>query len=72
MSSLDNISVVFVPQPKIFFMYFAAGAATINHHGIKTPLANGLITFSIKGNPVFSSGPRSLSRNPSDYVILDN
>ena len=34
-------------------------------------MANGLITFFISGNPVFSTGPRSLPRNPSDYIILD-
>ena len=33
-------------------------------------LANGLITFFINGNPVFSNGPRSLPRNP-DCTILD-
>ena len=31
---------------------------------IKTLLANGLSTFSIKGNIVFSNGPKSLHRNP--------
>ena len=35
-------------------------------------LANGLITFFISGNPVFSNGPRSLPRNPPDCIILDN
>ena len=34
-------------------------------------LANGLITFFINGNPVFSNGPRSLLRNPPDCIILD-
>ena len=29
----------------------AADAATVNPIGIKTPLANSLITFFIKGNP---------------------
>ena len=31
---------------------------------------NGLITFFIDGNPVFNNGPRSLSRNRSDCIIL--
>ena len=35
-------------------------------------LANGLITFFIKGNPVFHNKPRSLPINPIDCVILDN
>ena len=35
-------------------------------------LANGLITFFINDNPVFSNGPRSLLRNPPDCIILDN
>ena len=37
----------------------------------KALLANNLITFSIKGNPGFSNRPRSLQRNPPDYVISD-
>ena len=49
----------------------AADAAVVNPKGIKTLLANGLITFFISGNPVFSTGPRSLPRNPSDCIILD-
>ena len=39
---------------------------------IKTLLANGLITFFINGNPVFSNGPNNLPKNPPDYIILDN
>ena len=34
-------------------------------------MANGLITFFINDNPVFSNGPRSLPRNAPDYIILD-
>ena len=33
-------------------------------------LAYGLITFFINVNPAFSNGPRSLPRNPPDYIIL--
>ena len=40
--------------------------------GIKTLLANGLITFFINGSPVFNNGPRSLPRYPPDCTILDN
>ena len=43
---------------------YAADAATVNPKGIKTLLANGLITSFIRGNPVFSNGPKSLPRNP--------
>ena len=72
-SSLNIISVV-VSEPKIFLCIpaFAADAAAVYPNGIKTLLANGLITFFIKGNPVFSHGARSLPRNPPDCIILDN
>ena len=36
----------------------AAAAAAVNSKCIKTLLANGLRTFFIKGNPVFSNGPK--------------
>ena len=70
--SFDIISVV-APDPKIFLCIpvSAADAAAVNSKGIKTLLANDLITFFINGNPVFSNGPRSLSRNPSPFIILD-
>ena len=44
----------------------AADGAAANLNGIKTLLANGLITFFINGNPVFSNGQISLTRNSSD------
>ena len=50
----------------------AADAAAVNPKGIKTPLANGLITLFIRGNPVFSNGPKSLPRDPADCIIFDN
>ena len=40
----------------------AADAAAVNPEGIKTLLANGLITVFINGIPVFSNLPR----NPPD------
>ena len=49
-----------------------ADAAAVYPKGINTLLANGLITFFLKGNPVFSNGPKSLPRNPPDCTILDN
>ena len=62
-------------QILIFFLCIsksAADAAPVNPKGIKTLLANGLITFFISGNRVFSNGPRSLPRNPPHCIILDN
>ena len=63
-----------LPDPKIFLCIpaSAADAAAINPNVIKTLLANGVITFFINGNPVFSNGPRSLPRNPLDCTIIDN
>ena len=49
----------------------APDAAAVNHIKIKT-FGKDLLTFFINDNPVFNNGPRSLPRNPSDYVILDN
>ena len=69
-SSFDIISVAFIDLKTFLFIY--ADAATVNPSGNKTLLANGLITFFIKGSPVFSNGPRSLQRNPPDCIILDN
>ena len=50
---------------------FVADAA-VNSNGTKTLLANGLNTFLIKGNPVFSNCPRILPNNPPDYPISCN
>ena len=65
----DNLILMF------FFFCFpasAADAAAVNAKGIKTLLANGLITFFISGNLVFSNGPNNLPRNPPDCIIFDN
>ena len=82
-SSFDIISVAVLlcevedegrcPDPKIFLCIRAspADAAAVNPKGIKMLLANGLITYFIRGNPVFSNGSRSLARNPPDCIILD-
>ena len=74
-SPFDIISIVLLllPDPKIFLCIpaSAADAAAVNPKGIKTLLANGLITFFISGNPVFSNGPRSLPRKQPDCFILD-
>ena len=68
-SSFDITSVV-VPDPQIFLCIPASAAdtAAVNLEGIKTLLANGLITFFINGNPVFSNRPQSLPRNPPDSI----
>ena len=44
-----------------------ADVAAVNPNGIKTLLANGLSTFFIKENPVFSNGPKCL---PKILVIV--
>ena len=62
------------PDPKIFLCIraSAADAAAVSPRGIKTLLGNGLITFFISGNSVFSNGPSNLPRNPPNYIIWDN
>ena len=59
-------------DPSIFLWIAAsvAAAAAINH--MKTLLGNGLRTFTIKGNPVFSNGLKSLPKNLLDCPILCN
>ena len=49
-----------------------ADAAVVNPNGIKTLLANGLSTFPIKSNPVFSNDLKGLPKNPTDFPILCN
>ena len=49
-----------------------ADAAAVDPNGSKTLLANGLCTFPIKGNPVFSNDPKSLPKNPPNCPILCN
>ena len=54
MSLFDMISVVVFHDPNIFLFFpaSAAAAAAVNPKGINTLLANGIITFFIKSNPV--------------------
>ena len=72
-SSLEIINV-FIPDANmlLWIVASAADAAAANPNGIKILFDNGLSTFFIKGNPVFSNGPRSLSKNPPDCPILCN
>ena len=71
--SLFDIIGDVVPDTKIFLCIPASAtdAGAITHKGNKTLLANGLIKFFIDDNPVFSNGPKILSRNPPDCIILD-
>ena len=73
-SSFDIISVVLLPDPKIFLCIPASAAdvVAVNPKGIKTLLANGLIAFFKNGSPVFSNGLTNLPRNPPECIILDN
>ena len=47
-----------------------ADADAVNPNGIKALLANGLSEFPIKGNPVFTNGPKGPPRNPPDHPFL--
>ena len=73
-SSISSLEVIkgVNPDPNIFLWIAASvvDAAAINPNGIKTLLANGLVTFPIKGNPGFSNGPKSLPKNSPDCTIL--
>ena len=50
----------------------AADATAVNPKGIKTLLANGLITFFINGNIVSTNGAINLLRNPPHFIIFGN
>ena len=54
------------PNPNIFLQIAESvvDAAAVNFNGIKTLLVNGLSTFSIKGNLIFSNGPKCLYNPP--------
>ena len=72
MISFKTINVV-VPDLNIFLWIAASvAAATVNPNDIKMLSANGVSVFFIKGNPVFSNGPKCLPTNPPDCPILCN
>ena len=75
-SSSSSLKIIKVVNPDLnIFLCIAASvadAAVVNPNGIKTLLHNGLSTFSIKGNPDFSNGPKSLPKNTPDCAILYN
>ena len=51
----------------------AVDSAAVNPEDVmKMPLANGLSTFFVNDNLVFSNGPKSLTRNFPDCTILGN
>ena len=62
------------PDPNIFWWRAAsvADAIAVYPNDLKTLLANGWSTFPIKGNPVFSTGTKSLPKNLPDCTILCN
>ena len=63
-----------VPNSNIFLWtaVSVADAAGVNANGVQTLLTNGLSTFPIKGNPVFSDDPKSLPTNLAGCSILCN
>ena len=73
-SSISSFEIMNVVKPNSsIFLWIAASfadTAAVNRNGIKTSLANGFGTFSIKGNLVFSNGPKSLFSAVEFLIIL--
>ena len=71
--SLKTIIVV-ISGSNIFLWVAAsiADAVDVNPNGIKTLLANGLSTFFMKDNPVFSDGPKNIPKNLPNCFFLCN
>ena len=65
MLSSKNPEFLWIPKS-------AAEPATVNPRGTKVFLADGLSTFFINGKPTSSDGRKSLPRNYSDCIILDD
>ena len=72
-SSLEIIKVINA-DPNILLRIAAsvADAVAVNADDIKTLLANGLRTFPINGNLVFTNDTKNLLKNPPDCTILCN
>ena len=72
-SSLEIIKVIHA-DPNILLRIAAsvADAVAVNPDDIKTLLANGLRTFPINGNLVFTNDTKNLLKNPPDCTILCN
>ena len=64
--SLLAITNVVVPDPNIFLPIASslADTAAVKPNAINTCLANGLVTFPIKGNAFFIKSPKILPKNP--------
>ena len=73
--SLQIINFV-LPDPNNVLWIVApvatAAAAAVDANGIKTLLAKDLSIFLIKGNPVFSNGPKIPPKTPLDFCTLCN
>ena len=71
---LFEIINVVTPDPNNLLCITAsvAVAAAINSNDIKTLSVNCLNTLLIKGNPVFSNGPKSWTKNLPECPILGN
>ena len=70
-SSLEIIKVINA-DPNILLRIAVADAVAVNPDDIKTLLANGLRTFPINGNLVFTNDTKNLLKNPPDCTILCN
>ena len=72
-SSLEIIKVINA-DPNILLRIAAsvADAVAVHPDDIKTLLANGLRTFPINGNLVFTNDTKNLLKNPPDCTILCN
>ena len=52
------------------FLHWKLDITADNPNGIRTLSANGFNTFFLKARLVFSNGPKSLPKNPSDCPVL--
>ena len=73
-SSLEIIKVINADILNILLRIAAsvADAVAVHPDDIKTLLANGLRTFPINGNLVFTNDTKNLLKNPPDCTILCN
>ena len=72
-SSFEDINAV-IPDPKYFYGIATsiADAASVNPNATRALLANGLNTFLVKAEPVFSNGPRGLTKNSTDCPFSES
>ena len=67
-----NLSMwLIVLELRIILRIYAFASSAVNPYGIKTILANVLITTFINNKRIFINGPRSLSRNPPNCMFLE-